>query len=239
MIIRLDKFLADMSVGTRSEVKKFLKAGRIRADGVVIKDGSLKIQTENSCISFDGQQVQYQEYEYYMLYKPADVITAVSDSKEKTVLDLISSARKDLFPVGRLDKDTVGLLLITNNGTLAHNMLAPKKHVDKTYYARLDGMLTEEMCRTVEDGVYIEKGIKSQPAVLRVEENTPEGAGVYLTIHEGRFHQVKKMFEAVGRRVTYLKRVSFGPLVLDETLHAGEYRMLNEKELNLLKSYMD
>lgn len=239
MLVRIDKFLADMSVGTRSEVKKLIKAGKICVNGEMCKEIGRKVDTDTDIVLADGVCVAYQEYEYYMLHKPGNVITAVSDRKEQTVCDLIVSARKDLFPVGRLDKDTEGLLLITNHGMLAHNMLSPKKHVDKTYYATLDGALTPGMCKEIEEGVFLEKDVKSLPARLEILSNEPEDARVLLTIQEGRFHQVKRMFETVGRKVVYLKRVTFGPLSLDESLKPGEYRKLTEKELNLLQGYMD
>lgn len=237
MTIRLDKYLADMSVGTRTEVKKIIKAGRIKVNNIVTKDSSIKINTENDRVLFDNTPVLYIEYEYYMLNKPAGIITAVSDLKEPTVLNLISSIRKDLFPVGRLDRDTVGLLLITNNGELAHCLLSPKKHVDKKYYVELDAPLTKEMCQKLREGVFIEKNVITAPAELEILD-IPDCKKVILTIHEGRFHQVKRMFLAVERKVVFLKRMEFGPLKLDKTLNYGEYRKLNEKELKLLEEYI-
>ncbi len=237
MTVRLDKYLADMSVGTRTEVKKIIKAGRIQVNNIVTKDSSVKINTENDRVLFDNAPVLYIEYEYYMLNKPAGIITAVSDSKEPTVLNLISSVRKDLFPVGRLDRDTVGLLLITNNGKLAHCLLSPKKHVDKKYYVELDASLTQEMCQKLREGVFIEKNVITAPAELEILD-APVCKKALLTIHEGRFHQVKRMFLAVERKVVFLKRMEFGPLKLDKTLNCGEYRKLNEKELKLLEEYI-
>lgn len=238
MKIRLDKYLADISVGTRAQVKEFIRAGRIKVNNVTVKDSSIKIDTENNQVLFDNMPVLYIDYEYYMLNKPAGIITAVSDQKEQTVMSLIQSARKDIFPVGRLDRDTVGLLLLTNNGELAHRLLSPKQHVDKKYYVELDDCLTQEMCQKIREGVFIEKNLISRPAELEILENVSGSVKVYLTIHEGRFHQVKKMFAAVQRKVTFLKRVEFGPLKLDENLEYGEYRKLNEKELKLLEEYM-
>lgn len=235
MNIRLDKYLADMSVGTRTEVKKMIKAGRIQVNNIVVTDSSTKINIENDRVLFDKTPVLYIKYEYYMLNKPAGIITAVSDQNERTVLDLISAERKDLFPVGRLDRDTVGLLLLTNNGELAHRLLSPKKHVDKKYYAELDGALTQEMCEKLKAGVLIEKDIVTAPAKLEILDACC--TKVFLTIQEGRFHQVKRMFLAVGRKVVFLKRLEFGPLKLDENLNYGEYRKLNEKELKLLEEY--
>lgn len=237
MNIRLDKYLADMSVGTRTEVKKIIKSGRIKVNNAVTKDSSIKVNTENDRVLFDNTPVLYIEYEYYMLNKPAGIITAVSDLKEPTVLNLISSVRKDLFPVGRLDRDTVGLLLITNNGELAHCLLSPKKHVDKKYYVELDAPLTREMCQRIKEGVLIEKNVITAPAKLEILD-IPDCKKVFLTIQEGRFHQVKRMFLSVGRKVVFLKRMEFGPLKLDENLKYGEYRRLSEKELKLLEEYI-
>ena len=235
MNIRVDKYLADMSVGTRSQIKAMAKAGKIKVNNQVIKDTGLKIDTDKDVVLADGIEVTYRTYEYYMLNKPSGVVTAVTDAKDRTVMDLLKDInRKDLFPVGRLDKDTVGLLLMTNDGELAHEMLSPKKHVDKTYYAEIDGTLSEAMCEEVRQGVFIEKDRKSKSAELEVLENTEEKTAVHLTIQEGRFHQVKKMFAAVGRTVVFLKRISFGTLTLDEQLQEGEYRPLTAEEIDAL-----
>lgn len=239
MEIRLDKYLADMSAGTRSEVKKYIKAGRVQVDQFCEKDAARKIDPGKNRVELDGKQISYQKYEYYMLNKPAGVVSAVSDKKDRTVLDLISDGRKDLFPVGRLDKDTEGLLLITNDGELAHRMLFPRKHVDKKYYVRIDGNVTPEMHRKLEEGVFIEQDILSKPAKLKIINNQETESEVCITIHEGRFHQVKKMFGAVGRNVLYLERISFGPLVLDQNLPRGSARTLTPEERKLLEPYMD
>ena len=239
MEIRLDKYLADMSAGTRSEVKKYIKAGRVQVDQFCEKDAARKIDPGKNRVELDGKQISYQKYEYYMLNKPAGVVSAVSDKKDRTVLDLISDGSKDLFPVGRLDKDTEGLLLITNDGELAHRMLSPRKHVDKKYYVRIDGNVTPEMHRKLEEGVFIEQDILSKPAKLKIINNQETESEVCITIHEGRFHQVKKMFGAVGRNVLYLERISFGPLVLDQNLPRGSARTLTPEERKLLEPYMD
>ena len=232
MLIRLDKYLADMGLGTRSQVKDIIKKGKININGIVVKDSNLKVDSDKDEIYYEGNPIVYAEFEYYMLNKPAGVISASNDKKQKTVINLIETRkRNDLFPVGRLDKDTEGLLLISNDGELSHNLLSPKKHVDKTYYVELDLPLSDEKAKEVCDGVYIEKDVKSLPAKLeRIDERK-----VYLTIHEGKFHQVKKMFHAVGCEVTYLKRVTFGSLKLDENLGLGEYRPLTMEEINALK----
>ena len=221
MLIRLDKYLADMGLGTRSQVKADIKKGKININGVVVKDPNLKIDSERDKVLFEGNPIVYEEFEYYMLNKPAGIISATTDNKEKTVVDLIDCKRKnDLFPVGRLDRDTEGLLLICNDGDLSHKLLSPKKHVDKTYYVCLDKPIDDEGIRQVCDGVYIEKDVKSLPAKLEKVSDSQ----VFLTIHEGKFHQVKRMFHAVGCEVTYLKRISMGSLRLDESLKPGEYR---------------
>ncbi len=233
MLIRLDKYLADMGIGSRSQVKDIIKKGKININGIVVKDSNLKVDSCKDEIYYEGNPIAYAEFEYYMLNKPAGVISASNDKKQKTVIDLIETRKRDdLFPVGRLDKDTEGLLLISNDGELSHNLLSPKKHVDKTYYVELDLPLSDEKAKEICEGVYIEKDVKSLPAKLeRIDERK-----VYLTIHEGKFHQVKKMFHAVGCEVTYLKRMTFGALKLDESLGIGEYRPLTEEEINSLKN---
>lgn len=232
MLIRLDKYLADMGLGTRSQVKDLIKKGKININGIVIKDGNLKVDSDKDIVYFEGNPIVYEEFEYYMLNKPAGVISASNDKHEKTVVDLIfDKKRDDLFPIGRLDKDTEGLLIISNDGELSHNLLSPKKHVDKTYYVQLDKPLSKDKAAEVCEGVFIEAGVKSMPALLEYIDETK----VYLTIHEGKFHQVKKMFHAVGCEVIYLKRVSMGPLKLDDTLGKGEYRKLTNEEIDILK----
>ena len=232
MLIRLDKYLADMGIGTRSNVKSEIKKGKITVNGAVCKDANVKIDSDNDEICFDGKQIVYEQYEHFMLNKPAGIISAASDNKEKTVVDLITDKKKkDLFPIGRLDKDTEGLILISNDGELSHNLLSPKKHVDKTYYVELDKVLSDENANKVCQGVFIEKDVKTLPAQIERISNDK----VYLTIHEGKFHQVKKMFHAVGCEVTYLKRMSMGSLKLDESLKPGEYRALTSDEIKALK----
>lgn len=234
IMIRLDKFLADMGVGTRAEVKKYIRQGRVTVDEVVAKSPEMKVDTSVQTVCYDGAPIQYETYVYYMLNKPAGVISATRDANEKTVIDLIDDKkRKDLFPVGRLDKDTEGLLLITNNGELAHNLLSPKKHVDKVYYARIEGVVTEEDQKAFLEGVSIGEGEITRPAKLEILESDAISE-IKLTIQEGKFHQVKRMFEAVGKKVIYLKRLSMGQLELDEQLALGEYRLLTQEEIELL-----
>lgn len=236
-MIRLDKYLADMGVGTRQEVKKYMKQGRVTINGEVIKKPETKVDTDHSNVCFDGREVAYAKYEYYMLNKPAGVISATEDNRCETVIDLIESKkRKDLFPVGRLDKDTEGLLLITNDGALAHRLLSPKKHVDKCYFARIEGKVTEEDVSAFSKGVNIgtaEEEEWTMPGELVVLKSD-EISDIRLTIQEGKFHQVKRMFQAVGKEVIYLKRERMGRLVLDESLGLGEYRELTDEELKNL-----
>ena len=233
-MIRLDKYLADMGMGTRSELKKMIRSGRVQIDGVPVKKPEEKVDIESQTVTLDGKNVAYQTMEYYMLHKPSGVVSATKDKKEKTVLDLIEGQkRKDLFPVGRLDKDTEGLLLITNDGTLAHRLLAPGKHVDKVYYAKIDGKVTKEDVIRFSEGVDIGDEDLTLPAKLEILTSAEESQ-ILLTIQEGRFHQVKRMFESVGKKVTYLKRMSMGSLILDENLKKGEYRPLTKEEMEKL-----
>lgn len=235
IMLRLDKYLADMQVGTRSEVKQMIRKGLVTVDGLVIKKPEEKVDCESQVVTCGGVIVSYQQYEYYMLNKPAGVVSATEDPRDQTVIDLIEDRRrKDLFPAGRLDKDTEGLLLITNDGALAHDLLSPKKHVDKKYYARIEGAVTEEDIKMFQEGVDIGEKKMTLPAVLTILRSGEESE-ITLTICEGKFHQVKRMFEAVGKKVTYLKRLSMGSLVLDEQLFPGEYRTLTEQELTQLK----
>ncbi|MCI9603352.1 MAG: rRNA pseudouridine synthase [Ruminococcus sp.] len=234
MKLRLDKYLADMGLGTRSEVKQAVRKGRVQVNGQTVREPEYKTDTETDQVWFDGQPAAYREYEYYMLNKPAGVISASEDPRERCVVDLIESRkRKDLFPVGRLDKDTEGLLLITNDGGLAHRLLSPKKHVDKVYYARVQGRVTQEDAELFRRGVDIGEKKQTLPAELRIL-NAGEISEIELTIREGKFHQVKRMFHAAGKEVLYLKCLQMGPLRLDESLKPGEYRTLNTQELDIL-----
>lgn len=230
MKIRLDKFLADMGYGTRSEVKKEIARGNVRVNGLPARKPETKIDTEKDKVMYIDQPAVYEKYEYYMLNKPAGVISAATDKKEKTVLDLIGEKqRKDLFPVGRLDRDTEGLLLITNDGELAHRLLSPKKHVDKVYYVRVQGKLSQEDIRRLAEGIDIGEEKLTLPAQLVILKSG-QVSEAEITIQEGKFHQVKRMFHALGKEVVYLKRLSMGTLVLDENLKPGEYRKLTEEE---------
>ena len=234
MKLRLDKYLAEMNLGTRSEVKKLITKGQIQVNGAIVKKPELKLDPTSDRVQYLGREITYVIYEYYMLNKPSGVISATEDKRDTTVIDLIESRqRKDLFPVGRLDKDTEGLLLITNDGALAHRLLSPKKHVDKTYYAKISGEVTKEDIETFEKGVCIGEEKLTLPAKLVILKSGAESE-IELTIQEGRFHQVKRMFQAVGKEVVYLKRLSMGSLSLDPSLKPGEYRKLTKEEMEQL-----
>lgn len=236
MKIRLDKYLADMGIGTRQEVKKYIRKGQVTVDGETKKTPDFKVDPQQQ-ICLDGQEVSYAEVEYYMLNKPSGVVSATEDSKDSTVVELIvDKKRKDLFPAGRLDKDTEGLLLLTNDGKLAHRLLSPNRHVDKTYYAEVEGVVTEETAALFQAGVNI--GTDSEPEItlparLVILESGPV-SHIRLTIQEGKYHQIKRMFHAVGMQVVYLKRETMGPLVLDPALKPGEYRPLTDEEMTML-----
>ncbi len=235
-MMRLDKFLCETGFGTRSQVKELLKKGQVTVNGAVAKKPEQKIDEHQDQVTCQGKTASYEKYVYYMLHKPAGVVSATEDKREKTVLDLLKSEdkRDGIFPVGRLDKDTEGFLLLTDDGDLAHRLLSPRKHVDKTYYAKIDGTVTENHIEQFREGLDIGDEKKTLPAVLEILASDSETSEIRITIHEGRFHQVKRMFEAVGCKVTYLKRLSMGTVSLDETLAPGEYRSLNEKERELL-----
>ncbi len=238
--VRLDRFLAEMKQGTRSEVKEFIRKGKVTVDGAVCRAPEQKIDPDVNEVCLSGNRIGWAAVEYYMLNKPQGVVSATEDGRYKTVTELISdSRRKDLFPVGRLDIDTEGLLLITNDGSLAHMLLAPGKHVDKVYFARVRGKLREGTEKRFREGLVLPDGQKLLPADLIFLNSREEEGEFYsevrLTIREGKFHQVKRMFEAEGGSVVYLKRISMGSLILDDTLKPGEYRELTSEEIRLLK----
>lgn len=227
--MRLDKFLADLKFGTRSEVKSLIKKGHVQIKDEIIKKADYKVD-ENTIVYVDGQPIQYVQYEYYLLNKPAGYLSATEDLYQPVVMELIDSKRKDLAPIGRLDKDTEGVLLISNDGQLAHRLLSPKYHVDKTYFARLDSPLPYDAVEQFNTPMVFEE-FTSAPAKLEpLNENE-----AYVTIHEGKYHQVKRMFERIGCTVTYLERVQFDQLTL-EGLERGEYRPLSQEEIEHLKT---
>jgi len=252
MAMRLDKYLSQAGLGTRSEVKKFIRSGRVLLDGVAAKKPEEKVE-EGIEVLFDGSPVIWEKYEYFMLNKPAGVVSATQDNRDKTVLDLLTCVHsKETFPVGRLDKDTEGLLLLTNDGSLAHELLSPRKHVSKRYLVWVEGEITPIDIMLLEKGLDIGDEKLTLPAELsnisyyvkagekmrRREENEKRPVvqtRLEICISEGRYHQIKRMFAAVGKQVQYLKRLSMGCLELDEALALGEFRKLTEEEIKKLK----
>lgn len=234
--MRLDKFLSGAGCGTRSQVKDFLRKGRVTVDGEAVRKPETRVTEGVSSVCLDGRPVRYVSYEYYMLNKPAGVVSATEDRREQTVLDLLPpSPCRDLFPVGRLDKDTTGLLLVCNDGELAHELLSPRKHVEKVYEVITDGSVSEETVRLFEQGLQVDAEWKALPARLEI---TGENAS-RVTLQEGKFHQVKRMYAAVGLKVMKLKRISMGPLSLDPALAPGESRKLTDEEVALLKNLQE
>ncbi|QDP99822.1 rRNA pseudouridine synthase [Lysinibacillus fusiformis] len=235
--MRLDKLLANMGYGSRKEVKQLLKQKAVTVDGTYVKDAAMQVDPEKQDVSVYGERVVYTEFVYYMMNKPPGVISATEDLRDETVIDLLEPLHQHFqpFPVGRLDKDTEGLLLLTNDGVLAHNLLSPKKHVPKVYYALIEGIVTEADGEAFARGVELDDGYITKPGQLVILKSAQQSE-IELTIQEGKFHQVKRMFEAVGKRVTYLKRLSMGNLKLDKDLELGAYRELTSEELASLQN---
>lgn len=240
--MRLDKYLTQAQLGTRSEVKKIIRSGRVFLNGEKETKADRKITLEDQ-VMVDGEPIEVEEHEYFMLHKPAGVVSATKDREHKTVTDLITGPHsKDIFPVGRLDKDTEGLLLLTNDGVLAHELLSPRKHVEKTYFVRVEGILSEEGKAQLENGMDIGEDTWTKPARLseihqKICESTGENyTELCITITEGRYHQIKRMFGRIGNPVKYLKRLSMGTLQLDSNLPLGAYRKLTQEEIYYLKS---
>lgn len=241
MKIRLDKMICNLGYSTRGQLKKEMKTGCVTVNGQIVKDSSLIVDSDIDVVTYYNETINYIKYIYLMMNKPQGVISATEDYHcAKTVIDLLDDFSKNFrpFPVGRLDKDTEGLLLLTNDGKLAHNMLSPRKHVDKTYFAYIEGHLTDNDIKAFKEGVtFLDDGYKTMPAKLEIIKSN-DISECKVTIKEGKFHQVKRMFEAVDKRVIYLKRLSMGAIKLDEELNLGEYRELNDEEMLLLKEYM-
>lgn len=235
---RLDKVISNLGYGSRKEVKALCKKGFVEVDGVVVKDSSISIDPEKSIISINGEELRYRKFIYLMMNKPDGVISATYDSREETVIDLLEVEHQvfEPFPVGRLDKDTVGLLLLTNDGELNHRLISPKWHVDKVYFAKIDKRVTKEDAEAFKKGIKLDDGYVCKEGKLEILSASDEGSEVRITIQEGKYHQVKRMFEALGKKVVYLQRIEFGGLVLDDDLEEGEYRELTEYELGILKS---
>jgi 16S rRNA pseudouridine516 synthase len=234
--MRLDKLLGNMGFGTRKEIKQFAKEGLIKLDGKVVKDTSLHVDIAVQQIEFDGEIVEYREFIYILMNKPQGVISATEDLREQTVLDLLDYEyiKFEPFPVGRLDKDTEGLLVLTNDGKMAHELLSPRKHVPKKYFAKIEGKVTPGDVERFQKGLMLEDGYHTLPAELTIL-SAGELSEIEVTIHEGKFHQVKRMFLAVGKKVKFLKRIQMGNLTLDPDLLPGEYRELTDEELAKLK----
>lgn len=233
-LIRLDKFLKDMGIGTRKEVKEYIRKKLVQVNDVVIRNDDYKINEETDIVKFNNEVIKYEKYIYLMLNKPAGVVSATFDNKDKTVIDLIDDYKHlNLFPFGRLDKDSEGLLIISNDGKLAHELLSPKKHVNKKYHVDVEGVVTSEDIIKFKEGIEID-GELCKPATLEIiESNTISKC--HVTICEGKYHQVKRMFESVNKKVIYLKRITFGNINLDYNLKLGNYRKLTESEIEALK----
>jgi len=233
--MRLDKLLSNMGAGSRKEVKLLLKAGAIQVDGEIVRDPKQHVDVESQQVLMYGEPVTYQKYIYLMMNKPPGVISATEDKRDETVIDLLFEDVTYFkpFPVGRLDKDTEGLLLLTNDGAFNHALMSPKKHVEKTYYAEVTGVLTQEDIEAVAAGVTLEDGYRAKPGKLVILSTTETDSTLELTITEGKFHQVKRMMLALGKEVTFLKRRSIGRLELDPALALGDYRELTQEELAL------
>lgn len=229
--MRLDKFLANSGIGTRKEVRDLIKKGQIRVNGQIIKNIDLKVDENNDEIFYLNNKITYTKYRYIMLNKPKGYISATEDNYHKTVLDLIKEYKTySLFPVGRLDIDTEGLLLLTNDGKLSYNLLSPKKHIPKKYYVKLKNDISINDKNVIENGIILDDGYKTKESKIEIL-NSKE---VYITISEGKYHQVKRMFLAINNEVVYLKRVQMGNLKLDDNLELGNYRELTERELKEL-----
>lgn len=234
---RLDKVLSNLGYGTRKEVKAIVKDRLVEVDGVAVSDSGMKIDPEKSKIIVSGELINYKKFVYLLMNKPDGVVSATFDNYDETVIDLLEPDHQVFkpFPVGRLDKDTVGLLLITNDGELNHRLIAPKWHVDKVYYAEIDKTVTEGDIKAFKEGIVLDDGYKCLPAKLEILEADENGSKVNVTIQEGKFHQVKRMFISRDKNVVYLQRIKFGPIELDKDLEEGTYRELSEKEVEILK----
>lgn len=234
-MLRIDKFLHDMNIGTRTQIRKLIRDGQISVNGEAVRSGRVKIDPDQDEVQLSGEVIQYQKHFYFIVNKPIGVLTATEDRKQKTVMDLFNKTdrRSDLFPVGRLDKNTEGLLLITNNGEIGHRLLSPEHHVDKVYEATVTGQIKDSAAAEFADGLTLKDGTRLKPAGLKVKEysNLEKTTTLEVTISEGKYHQVRRMFGALGERVLRLRRVRFGPLELDVGLLPGHYRALTDEEI--------
>lgn len=236
MSMRLDKYLCSCGLGTRSEVKKIIKSKRVQVEGVCVTACEHKVEADSN-ITLDGKKMDYNQYTYIMLNKPKGYISASRDDNKATVTDLLPVKYRNigLFPVGRLDRDTVGLVILTNDGDFAHNTLSPKKHISKTYIAHIEGQLPEDAKESFKKGIEL-KDFTCKSAKLTVICSVGELTKCSVTISEGKYHQVKRMFFALGCNVVELQRISFGKIKLDDKLKEGEYRLLNDEELEFVNS---
>lgn len=233
---RLDKVISNLGYGSRKDVKNFIKKGIVYVDGEMVTDNKMSIDPSKASIVINGEKVMYRKYIYLMMNKPSGVISATFDNRDETVIDLLEAQHQvfEPFPVGRLDKDTVGLLLLTNDGELNHRLISPKNHIDKVYYAKINKEVTENDIAMFKKGIVLDDGYKCMSAKLEILNVCDENCEVLVTIQEGKYHQVKRMFEAVDKKVIYLKRKEFGGIHLDPDLDEGEYRELSEEELRVL-----
>lgn len=235
--MRLDKLLVNTGIGSRKEVKQYIKQGIVMINNNMASDPGMHVDPEKDSIYIDGNKVEYRDFYYIMLNKPKDVISATWDSTDTTVIDLLPPkyGHVDLFPAGRLDKDTEGLILLTNDGKLSHSLLSPKKKVGKTYFAIIDGCVTQRDIDIFKNGIKLEDDFITLPAQLEIIK-AGDKSEVYVTIYEGKFHQIKRMFKYIDKKVAYLKRISIGPLVLDQDLELGEFRELTAQEIEALNN---
>ena len=236
MLMRLDKYLCSCGTGTRTEVKKIIKSKRVKVNDKIIDKSDFKVD-ETMTVTLDNKVIEYNQYTYIMLNKPSGYLSATRDNNKDTVIDLLEEKyhKIGLFPAGRLDRDTVGLVILTNDGDFAHNTLSPKKHVPKTYIAHIEGTLPADACEIFNKGVIL-KDFTCESADLIIEETHNNYTVVRVTIHEGKYHQIKRMFLSLGCKVIYLKRISFGEIELDNNLKEGEYRLLNPEEMKFVKA---
>ena len=234
--MRIDRFLGAAGCCTRTEAKKIIRAGGVSVNGSVISSPDIKIDADGDRVTFCGRAVLYRKYTYIMMNKPEGVVSATDDGRDRTVLDLLPAdmRKTDLFPCGRLDKNTLGLMLITDNGELAHKLLAPKSHVEKKYRFRSKFPVSPEDAERFRKGLVLDDGYETKPACIELD---PEGDSGVITLVEGKYHQIKRMLDSLGNKITYLERISFGPLALDTELERGQWRYLTEKETELLEAH--
>ena len=234
--MRIDKFLSNMGIATRTESSKAARAGLILVNGAAVKKADMHIDPENDVVIYCGRKIEYRKYTYILMNKPDGVVSATEDGRDKTVIDLLPEElqKLDLFPCGRLDKHTLGLVMLTDDGDLAHRLLSPKHHVAKKYRFESKFPLTDEEIEYLEKGATLEDGYVTKPSEIELNADKKSG---YITLIEGKYHQIKRMLEAVNNKITYLERVTFGPLALDEKLARGEWRFLTENEIDELEKH--